>query len=623
MALGHDVPTSAGARPSWALAVERIIELATEPLAALFIVVDVGILASGVFSRYVLHNALIWSDELATIVFLWLSMLGAVAALRRRMHMCLTMLPRMAGPRAAAWFDAIGQATIIVFTAQMLISGKDVFILELSDFTPALNISRSWEVAAMIVGMALMLVLAIVRLVEHRRRIVFIVALATAVVELGGIMAEPLFAHLGNLNLVLFFVFGVGVLVAIGVPIAFCFGIGTLNYLALATTIPLPVVINRMAEGISNPVLLAVPLFILLGLLMTNAGIAMRLVQAIASVVGHIRGGLGVVLIFAMYLVSGISGSKAADMAAVAPVLFPEMRRRGMPLGELVALLNSSVSMSETIPPSLVLIIVGSVTGVSIGALFTAGLMPAAVAAAFLLVVTLWRSRRDKIELAKRADFRTVVRSIWVATPGLALPFLIRSFVLGGIATATEVSTVGIIYTIVIGVAIYREFNWKNVYFELRETMVLTGAIMLIIAAATAMSWALTQSGFAQNLTAALQSAHGGAPMFLFLSCLLFMLLGSVLEGIPAMVLFGPLLFPIAQDFGINQVHYAIVAVLSMGIGLHAPPLGVGYYSACIIGKASPDEAIWRTFPYLAAIVVALIFVAAIPWLSTGFLAHR
>ena len=592
----------------------------TEPLAALLITIDVIILAVGVFSRYVLHDALVWSDELATLIFLWLAMLGAVAAMRRKMHMRLTIVARISGPRASKVFDAVAQATIILFSAEMLIASKEVFILELNDLTPALGLSRSWEIAAIIVGMAMMLVLSIVRLIEHDRKISLSVVGGTILLVAAGLFAKPELVHLGNINLVLFFVVLVGALVAMGVPIAFCFGTGTLSFLALTTTVPLPVVINRMIEGISNVILLAVPLFILLGVLMTNAGIALRLVNAIASVVGHIRGGLGVVLIFAMYLVSGISGSKAADMAAVAPVLFPEMRRRGMPLGELVALLNASVSMSETIPPSLVLIILGSVTGVSISALFTAGLMPAAVAAAFLLVVTLWRSRRDNVALARRATLSAMLKAFWIAIPGLALPLLIRAFVLGGIATTTEVSTVGILYTVFVGTVVYREFKWKHVYFDLRETAVLTGAITLIIAAATSMAWALTQSGFAQQLANALQATHGGAPMFMFASCVLFLVLGSVLEGIPAIVLFGPLLFPIAAQFGINEVHYAIVAVLSMGIGLHLPPVGVGYYTACIIGKASPDEAMWRAIPYLAAIVVALACVAAIPWLSTGFL---
>ena len=198
--------------------------------------------------------------------------------------------------------------------------------------------------------------------------------------------------------------FVVGGLVAIGVPIAFCFGFATLSYLALTTSVPLNTVVGRMDEGISNLVLLAVPLFVLLGLLIENAGIAKRLVDAFASVIGHVRGGLGIVLLGAMYLVSGISGSKVADMAAVAPVLFPEMERRGQKRAEMISLLAASGAMAETIPPSLVLIIIGSVTGVSISALFTAGLLPALVAAIALVFVTIWRSKDDRTELADPAD---------------------------------------------------------------------------------------------------------------------------------------------------------------------------------------------------------------------------
>jgi tripartite ATP-independent transporter DctM subunit len=393
-----------------------------------------------------------------------------------------------------------------------------------------------------------------------------------------------------------------------------------MSYLALTTSVPLDTVVGRMDEGISSLILLAIPLFIALGLLMENAGIAKRLVAALASVVGHLRGGLGIVLVFAMYIVSGISGSKAADMAAVAPVLFPEMERRGTPREELVAMLASSAAMAETIPPSLVLIIIGSVTGVSIGALFAAGLVPAAVAALFLLVVLVWRSRREHATLAKRPSPDAIVRTFIAAIPGFALPFLIRAAILGGIATATEVSTVAIIYTVFIGIFVYREFEWRRLYPILRETVSLTGAIMLIIATATAMAWSLTQSGFAQQLADGLSHAPGGRAGFMALSVILFLVLGSVLEGIPAIVLFGPLLFPIAQTFGVNQVQYGIVAVLAMGVGLFAPPLGAGYYGACVIGKCDPDRAIGRIVPYLLAIVVALIAVAAFPALSIGTL---
>jgi len=200
------------------------------------------------------------------------------------------------------------------------------------------------------------------------------------------------------------------------------------------------------------------------------------------------------------------------------------------------------------------------------------------------------------------------------------MPFLIRYLIVAGIATATEVSTVGVAYTLIVGIVIYREFDCRRVYPKLRETANLTGAIMLIIAMATAMSWALTQSGFAESLAQALEHAPGGQVGFMVLSILLFAILGSVLEGIPAIVLFGTLLFPIARTLGINEIHYAITVILAMSIGLFSPPLGVGYYGACAVGRCDPDLAARAILPYLAALAVALVLIAAVPWISIGFL---
>ncbi len=606
-------------RRPWTIAVDRIIGSVLEPTAAVLIVIEVCILSSGVFSRYVLKSALVWTDELATILFLWLSMLGAVIAYRRNEHMRLTALIRSVPPKTARLLEIISAVIVSIFCLELLPPSRLFLIQEAIDMTPALNIPRSYVILAIVVGLILILTLAVLRLIDSDPKTVGVVVGVAAVVSGIAYLMHPVFTSFGNINLVLFFVVLVGACVAIGVPIAFSFGMATLSYLALTTTVPLSTVVGRMDEGISNLVLLAVPLFVLLGLLIEGGGIAVRLVNAIASLVGHLRGGLGIVLIFAMYLVSGISGSKAADMAAVAPVLFPEMERRGQKRAEMIALLAASAAMSETIPPSLVLIIIGSVTGVSIGALFVAGLLPAAIAAIALVIVTVVRARSDRTELARRPSIPFIAKAFFVAIPGLLLPMLIRAAVLGGVATATEVSTVGIVYSLLVGVLVYREFKWARAYPMLRETAALSGAIMLIIATATSMGWALTQSGFAQQLAGGLSSA-GGTAGFMALSIVLFTVLGSVLEGIPAIVLFGPLLFPIAHQFGVNEIQYAIVAILAMGIGLFAPPLGVGYYSACAIGKCDPDEAAWRVVPYLAAVMFALIIVASFPWISLGFL---
>lgn len=191
---------------------------------------------------------------------------------------------------------------------------------------------------------------------------------------------------------------------------------------------------------------------------------------------------------------------------------------------------------------------------------------------------------------------------------------------LDGIATATEVATVGVVYAALVGLFVYRCFDWRRLFPILLETAALSGAILLIVGTATAMAWALTQAGFANELATLMISVPGKATGFLAVSIVVFVILGSVLEGLPAMVLFGPLLFPVARGLGINEVHYAIVAILAMGIGLFSPPFGVGFYQSCLIGRASSDQALGPIWAYMGALILALAVVAAVPWLTTGFL---
>jgi tripartite ATP-independent transporter DctM subunit len=197
---------------------------------------------------------------------------------------------------------------------------------------------------------------------------------------------------------------------------------------------------------------------------------------------------------------------------------------------------------------------------------------------------------------------------------------VIRAAVVEGVATATEVSTIGIVYGLICGILVYRQFDIKRIVPMLIDTASLSGAILLIIGAATGMAWGLTQSGFSQVVAQIMTDLNGGPNLFLLISILVFVVLGSVLEGIPAIVLFGPLLFPVARQLGINEVHYSMVVILSMGIGLFAPPLGVGYYAACAIGKVNPDEGVKPIIGYLVALVIGTFIVAFVPWISTGFL---
>ena len=622
-----DVATAEQQPPAWAVLrrcaflVDQAIGVTCEIIGATLVMAEVCILFAGVVSRYVLDSPLFWTDELANFLFLWLSMLGMVVALRRDGHMRLTTVSNWVPPHIARWFAAVASLVVIAFVLEVLMPAAQYLDQQRYVELISLRISDGYRVMAILVGIALAAIISLLRLLETTTLRSF----ALAVLTVGGIAAllwlgQPVLLAMGFGSLIVFFVVIVAVCVCIGVPIAFAFGIATMSYLGLTSALPLSVVVNRMDEGMSNLLLLSVPMFVFLGLLMEMAGIARVMVAFLAALVGHVRGGLSYVLLGAMYLVSGISGSKAADMAAVAPVLFPEMQRRGSHPGELAALLASSSAMSETIPPSLVLITIGSVANVSITALFTGGLLPAAVAAIALLVMSWYRSRYMDISGGERASVGQIVRTLVIAVPGLTLPFVIRAAVIDGVATATEVSTVGVVYTALLGMFVYRQFDWRRIYPILVDTLSLTGAVMLIIGTATAMAWALTQSGFSQWLVATMATVPGGKVGFLAITAVTFVVLGSVLEGIPAIVLFGPLLFPVAKAMGVHEVHYAMVIILAMGIGLFAPPFGVGFYGACAIGRVSPDDALGRMWPYLAALAVALAIVVAVPWLSIGFL---
>ncbi|MGO4303270.1 TRAP transporter large permease [Cupriavidus sp. RAF12] len=603
------------------LKVEQWIGWLTEWPAALLIVAEVLLLLANVFYRYVVRDPLLWGDELASLLFIWLAMLGATIAIRRGQHMRLTSFIGRLSPRARAFVDTFGDVVVAVFMIAMMLPAWEYAREEWEITTPALEIPHTIRVAALGVSFTLMLVLVVLRLVRTARLADLTISVAVAGLVAAAVLCNTaMFQSLGTLNLVLFFLVGVGLMVTVGVPIMTAFGLSTVAYLLASTHTPLIVAVGRVDEGMSGAVLLSVPLFVFLGALIEAMGLAEAMIRVLAGLIGHLRGGLSYVLIGAMYLVSGISGSKAADMAAVAPALFPEMKRRNEHEGELVSMLSASGAMSETIPPSLVLITIGSVTSISIAALFTGGFMPAIVGAVALAIVVWWKNRKRDAAQAARASASDVMKALVHAAPAIALPFLIRAAVVEGVATATEVATIGVAYTLIVGAIVYRRIGWSRLYPILVDTASLSGAILLIIGCATAMAWALTQSGFSTLLTTWMQAIPGGAAGFMVVSAIAFVVLGSFLEGIPAIVLFGPLLFPIAKSVGVHEVHFAMVVVFAMGLGLFAPPFGVGFYAACAIGKVSPDQAMRRIWPYLGALFIALLLIATVPWISTGFL---
>ena len=589
-----------------------------EALSAVLLTLIVTLLFTGVVARYVFTLPIIWIDEVVSLSFLWLAMLGAVIAMHRNEHLRLTIVVERVPEHLRGYLQAFAlcavAATLLALAPAALEYTRDEWAIK----SPELSLPNALRVSAIAFGVIAMLALVLV----FALRTVTLRQLGAAALVLGGLAAAcwlgtlPL-QQLGNLNLVIFLVGLVSICLVAGVPIGFCFGLATLSYLGFSTTVPLTVVVSRMDEGMSSIILVSVPIFVLLGCVLDSTGMGKAIVDVLAALLGHIKAGMSYVLLGSLFIVSGISGSKVSDMATVAPALFPEMRRRGHKPKEMVALLATGAAMADTVPPSIVLIVLGSVAGVSIAGLFQSGFVVAMVLLRALLVLARWKARHELMEGVRRAPMAAIGKLLLIASPALVLPFLIRSAVGGGVATATEVSTLAVLYALLIGKWLYGGLSARQVYRMLVDTAALSGAILLVLGTASGMAWAIAQSGVVQQLSNFLTTLPGGAWAYLAVTIAVFLILGCILEGLPAILLLAPIMFPIAKKLGIHDIHYSMVVVTAMNIGLMMPPIGVGFYVACRIGDAPPDEVMVAIWPYLLALLVGLVVIAGVPWIST------
>ena len=589
-----------------------------EAVSALLLTVIIIMLLVGVCSRYVFSIPIVWIDEVVSLSFLWLAMIGSAIAMHRNEHLRLTLFLQKFPPHLIGYINAIALVAVAAFLIALIHPAVEYAREEWFVVTPALNIPNTFRVSALAFGIISMLFIILAYAQKTATRIQLIVA----VLLVGGLagvfwLTSGSLVELGQINILIFMVGLVALCLVAGVPIGFCFGLGALSYLAFATTAPLMVMIGRMDEGMSSLILVSVPIFVLLGCVLDATGMGKAIVDFMASLLGHVRAGMSYVLLGSLFIVSGISGSKVSDMATVAPALFPEMKRRGHKPKEMIALLATGAAMADTVPPSIVLIVLGSVAGVSIAGLFQSGFVIAMVLLLALLVLARWKARHEHMDNVRRAPFAIIGKALLIAGPALVLPFLIRSVVGGGIATATEVSTIAVLYAMIIGQVLYGGIGVRKVYDMLVETAALSGAILLILGTASAMAWAITQSGVVQNLSQFLTSLPGGWVAYICVTILVFLILGCLLEGLPAILILAPIMFPIAKKLGIHDIHYSMVVVTAMNIGLMMPPIGIGFYVACRIGDASPDEVMGAIWPYIAALIVGLFFIAGIPWLST------
>jgi tripartite ATP-independent transporter DctM subunit len=585
-------------------------------VAALLLAADLLVVSASVLCRYVLNAPLEWADDVARGLMVALSFFGAAGALARGENVGIAFFVQKLRPRTRRLTDALGAVLVLVVTASIALDA-----LELGQFTTGQTTGSGLPLELtfypMGVGAVFMMLFALFHLCRHKL-VDIAISLATLAVLVGAWFAWSTLSPEsapgpGMVILAAFVVCLVG-----GVPIGFALALAALIYIWVQGTLPGVIFAQQMARGIDNFVLLAIPFFILVGYLMEANGMSVRLIELLERLVGRMRGGLNVVMVLAMVIFSGISGSKMADVAAVGSVLIPAARRSRQNPGGAVALLAASAVMAETIPPCINLIILGFVANLSIGGLFMAGLLPAALMALALIAVAVLFGQRAPLAREDAAP-RTPLAKLWGgAAVTLGLIAIIFGGFRSGFATATEISAFAAPYAAVVGGVVFRELGPRAALHSFVNAATRSGLVLFIVAAAQSLAFVLTLQQVPHLLAEAMirLSNSSGAWVFLLLSIAILIVMGSVLEGAAALIIFGPLLVPVAAQLGIASLHYGVVLVIAMGIGLFAPPLGLGLYGACLIGGVPIEVTVKPMLAYLGLLLACLLVIAFVPGIT-------
>jgi C4-dicarboxylate transporter DctM subunit len=413
---------------------------------------------------------------------------------------------------------------------------------------------------------------------------------------------------------ILFITF-VGALI-LGIPISMCLGLTALAGVLSVSPQALVIIPQKFLAGVNSVPLLAVPLFILAGLIMARGGVATRLVRLALVLMGRVPGGLGMVTVTSTVFFSGISGSTTADTAAIGTLTFPQMRQRGYPVPFAAALVAAAGATASLIPPSIDFIIVGVVANISIGGLFAAGVLPGAVNCLSILALTYFYGRRLKLPLEQRISLREKLRVIWEGVPPLIMAGIILYGILGGVFTPTEASAVAVAYGFILCYVFYREISLKDLPDLLLRAGALSGMILLLVGMASVVSFVLTYERIPQ-IAGDFIIAHSNSWVdFVIWVGLLFLFIGMVSDALPALIILMPILVPIAESLGMNPIHFAIVVVANVGLGFITPPVGLVLYVACGIAEI-PLEAILRPIvPFILALLASYLAISFVPEIS-------
>ncbi len=412
----------------------------------------------------------------------------------------------------------------------------------------------------------------------------------------------------------------------IGTPIAICLGISSIfTIIADAGTRPLDTIMSVVPMLVSSSsskfVLLAIPFFILSGNIMEKAGISEKLIRLAEVCVGHITGGLAIICVVVACFFAAISGSGPATVAALGMIIIPAMVFAGYNSAFSSALMAAASAIGVIIPPSITFVIFGSITDTSIGSLFIAGLLPGIIMGAGLLAVALWKGRKMKLEVMEKATNKERWLAFKDAIWGLMMPVIILGGIYGGVFTPTESAAVAVIYGLFVGVFIYKKIRFKEFYHLLIDSASTTAVVMFITAAATMFAYVLTRAKLNLTIGDAIYNFTGDSTiLFLILVNIVFLIAGCFLDSTSALYIFVPLFMPIALQLGIDPIHFGVVIIVNLAIGLFTPPVGMNLYVACGLGKTTLKELSIAILPFVFVSLLVLILITYIPQISLLFL---
>ncbi|MBN9439893.1 TRAP transporter large permease [Bosea sp. (in: a-proteobacteria)] len=406
-------------------------------------------------------------------------------------------------------------------------------------------------------------------------------------------------------------------LLLIGVPVAFCLGIAsvaTVVYMGL----PPVVVFQQMNSGMNAFAMMAIPFFIYAGDLMIRGGIAERLIQMAASLVGHLRGGLGQVNVVTCTLFGGISGSAVADASAVGGLMIPQMKKRGYDADYAVNVTANAAIIALLIPPSHNMIIYSLAAGgnLSIADLFTAGIVPGLMLCSALMVAAWAVAVRRGYPREAFPGFAAVGRYVVVATPGILLIGIIFGGVRSGVFTATESSCVAVVYAILVTILVYRQLTWTAFVEATLGAVRTTAMVLLVIGAAGSFGWLMAFLQVPQATIAAMKAVSDNPLTILLMINLILLVLGTFMDMAPMIIICTPIFLPVVKAFGVDPIHFGVILILNAGIGLNTPPVGSVQFVACAIGRISIGESMRTIWPFYGASVAVLLLVTYVPAFS-------